>query len=84
MEKEEYEKSIFEYEDVQDAIACAREDGVEEGFEQGLEQGVIKGRIEGLSEAKRQLVRNMLAYGMDVKTISESTGLTHEEILGMQ
>ena len=84
MEREEYEKSIFDYEDVQDAIACAREDGVEEGFEQGLEQGVKKGRMEGLDEGKRQLVRNMLTEGIDLKTIARISGLNHEEIIGMQ
>lgn len=72
MEKEEYEKSIFEYEDVQDAIACAREDGVEEG------------RLEGLCEGKRQLVRNMFTEGFDLETIARISGLKHEEILGMQ
>ena len=84
MEREEYEKSIFDYEDVRDAIACAREDGVEEGFEQGLEQGVKKGRMEGLDEGKRQLVRNMLTEGIDLKTIARISGLNHEEIIGMQ
>ena len=76
MEKEEYEKSIFEYEDVQDAIACAREDGVEEGFEKGMEKGLAAG--------KKQLVLNMLAYGLDVETISASTGLTKDEIFKMR
>ena len=84
MEREEYEKSIFDYEDVQDAIACAREDGVEEGFEKGLEQGVEKGRMEGLNEGKRQLILNMLTYGLDAEVISASTGLSKDEILRMK
>lgn len=76
MEKEEYEKSIFEYEDVQDAIACAREDGVEEGFEKGMEKGLVAG--------KKQLVLNMLAYGLDTEIISASTGLSKDEIFRMK
>ena len=68
MEKEEYEKSIFEYEDVQDAIACAREDGVEEGVEKGT----------------RQLVQNMLAEGIALDIIARVSGLSNEEISKMK
>ena len=88
MERKEYKKSILEYKDVQGAIICAREDGVEEGFEkglnEGLEQGVKQGRMEGLDEGKRQLVRNMLDKGFDLALIAEISGLNHDEIIGMQ
>ena len=84
MERKEYKKSVLEYKDVQGAIICAREDGVEEGFEKGLEQGVEKGRMEGLNEGKRQLVQNMLTEGIDLETIARISGLNHEEIIGMQ
>ena len=80
MEKEEYKKSVLEYKDVQGAILCAREDGVEEGFEQGME----KGRMEGLNEGKCQLVRNMLAEGIDLEIIERISGLEQKEILAMQ
>ena len=80
MEREEYEKSIFEYEDVRDAIACAREDGVEEGFERGIEKGLK----QGLEQGKQQLVLNMLVEGIELETIVRISGLTHEEILAMQ
>ena len=76
MEREEYEKSIFDYEDVQDAIACAREDGVEEGFGKGMEKGMEAG--------KQQLILSMLAYGLDAEVISASTGLSKDEILRMK
>ncbi|MBR4919653.1 MAG: Rpn family recombination-promoting nuclease/putative transposase [Bacteroidales bacterium] len=76
MERKEYKKSVLEYKDVQGAIICAREDGVEEGFGKGMEKG--------LNEGKRQLVRNMLAKGLDPALIAEISGLTHEEIIRMQ
>ena len=80
MERKEYKKSVLEYKDVQGAIICAREDGVEEGFEQGME----KGRMEGLNEGKRQLVQNMLAEGIDLEIIERISGLEQKEILAMQ
>ena len=72
MERKEYKKSVLEYKDVQGAIICAREDGIEEGLE--------KGRMEGLDEGKRQLVRNMLAEGIAIETIARISGLSCEEI----
>lgn len=96
MERETYEKSILEYEDVQDAIACAREDslkegiekGFEKGIEQGLEQGLEKGRTEGLSkgqaEKEHQLVCNMIKEGIDITTISRISGLCESDILLLQ
>lgn len=92
MERETYEKSILEYEDVQDAIACAREDslkeGLERGFEKGIEQGLEKGKTEGLSKGQaikeHQLVCNMLKEGLDITTISRITGLSETEIHDLQ
>ena len=92
MERKEYKKSVLEYKDVQGAIICAREDGVEEGFEkgleQGLEQGVKKGRIEGLNEGKmaekRQLALNMIMEGIATETIARISGLSSEEIKALQ
>ena len=54
MEKEEYKKSVLEYEDVQEAVRYARELGIEEGREQGLEQGLEQGREKGLEQGREQ------------------------------
>lgn len=64
MEKEEYKKSVLEYEDVQAAVRYARELGIEEGRE----------------EEKRQLARNMLAKGLDPGFVAEISGLTEAEL----
>jgi len=84
MEKQEYEKSILEYEGVKDAVECAREDGERDGFEKGIEEGIErgieKGREEGISKSKIQIAQNMLEKGFDILTIVSITGLTENEI----
>jgi flagellar biosynthesis/type III secretory pathway protein FliH len=95
MEKEEYKKSVLEYEDVQAAVQYARELGIEEGREQGLEQGreqgleqgreqgLEQGRKEGREVEKRLLARNMLAEGLEPATVAKISGLTEGEILAL-
>ena len=87
MEKEEYKKSVLEYEDVQKAVRYAeklgREEGLKEGFEQGREQGIEQGREQGREEEKRQLVRNMLAKGLTPDLVADIAGLTEEEVRAM-
>ncbi len=68
MEKEEYKKSVLEYEDVQEAVRYAREQGLEQGLEQGR------------AVEKRQLALNMLAEGLDPATVARISGLTEEEL----
>ena len=87
MEKEEYKKSVLEYEDVQKAVRYAeklgREEGLKEGIEQGREQGIEQGREQGREEEKRQLVRNMLANGLTPDLVADIAGLTEEEVRAM-
>ena len=79
MEKEEYKKSVLEYEDVQKAVQYAHKQGLEQGLEQGREQG----REEGRETEKRILVLNMLAKGFDPDLVAEITGLREEEVRAM-
>ena len=76
MEKKDYEKSVLEYEDVQDAIAYARKTA--------LEEGKTEGEAKGEANATRTIAAKMLASGMDAATISSLTGLTEEEIQKLQ
>lgn len=71
MEKEAYKKSVLEYEDVQEAVRYAHEQGLEQGLEQGRE------------ERTRQLARNMLAKGLAPSLVAEITGLAVEEVMAM-
>ena len=69
MEKEDYAKSILEYQEVKDTIEYEREYARNEG------------RAEGLAEAKLTMAKSMLGKGIEIETIISITGLTAEEIM---
>ena len=75
MEKEEYEKSILEYDDVKDAIEYNRRLARNEGREEGREEGENTTRL--------LLVRNMLSKGLVPSLIAEISGLTEDEVLAL-
>ena len=83
MEKEEYKKSVLEYEDVQEAVRYAHEQGLEEGLAEGLEQGLEQGLEKGREERTFQLARNMLAEGLNPAKVAKISGLTEAEVLAM-
>ncbi|MDO6992720.1 Rpn family recombination-promoting nuclease/putative transposase [Brachyspira innocens] len=66
-----------------------REEGLQEGMEIGIEKGIEKGlqegRIAGIEEGRREeqiaIARSFKNAGIDIKIISENTGLTIEEVL---
>ena len=88
MEKDNYQKSVLEYEDVKRAVEYARETaakvffekGMEKGREEGMQQGVEKGREEGREEALLQTAKKLLARGMSVDDVSETTGLSIDRV----
>ena len=71
MEKQEYEKSVLEYEDVKEAMAYQREKGIEEGIEKGREEG---------REALLNAARNFLRMDLSVHDVAQATGLSEEEV----
>ena len=87
MEKEEYEKSVLEYEDVQDAMEyhhrIGKAEGFNDGFEKGMEKGVEEGREEGRA-ALLQTAKNLLNMGMSLADVAKATGLTEEQIQQFQ
>ena len=80
MEKEEYEKSVLEYEDVQDAMEYHHRIGKAEGFNDGFEKGVEQGREEALL----QTAKNLLALGISLADVVKATGLSEEQIRQLQ
>ena len=64
MEKQEYEKSILEYDDVKDAIEYNRK----------------LSREEGRMSALLQVAKNFLALGVPMADVVKATGLTEEQI----
>ena len=76
MEKEDYAKSIFDYQDVKDTIEYERECAREEG----RAEGKIEGLAEGKAEARLDMAKLLLEQGVNLEIISKTTGLTAEEI----
>ena len=75
MEKQEYEKSILEYDDVKDAIAYNRRLAREEGIQQGIGQG--------REEERRFLAKNMLAEGIAPAMVARISGLIEDDVLAL-
>lgn len=76
MKRTSTKKSILEYDDVKDAIDYHRRLAKAEG----KTEGIAKGRAEGIAETKRQIAAEMLKAGIDLNIITQTTGLTEEEI----
>ena len=55
-------------------------ENIEKGIKKGLEKGLKKGKEEGKKEEKIDIAKNMLKLNVDVNIISQSTGLSIEEI----
>ncbi|MBQ7489019.1 MAG: Rpn family recombination-promoting nuclease/putative transposase [Bacteroidales bacterium] len=87
MEKQDYEKSVLEYEDVKDAMKYHRKLGMDEGFEKGMEKGMKKGMEKGLEKGREEGIKallktaaNLLKMGMAPADIAKATGLTEEQL----
>ena len=76
MEKQEYEKSVLEYEDVKDAMDYHHRLGINEGYQKGLEEGREKGREEALINTALKL----LGMGFSVQDVAQATGLNEEQV----
>lgn len=72
MEKDNYQKSVLEYEDVKRAVAYAKETAAKEFYEKGME----KGREETLLHTAKKL----LELGISIADIMKATGLSEEQI----
>lgn len=81
MEKEDYAKSIFDYQDVKDTIEFERDRAREEGRVEGEAIGEARGRAEGETITKLAMAKGMLEKGIDLNTIVSITGLSVEEIV---
>ncbi len=88
MEKQEYEKSVLEYEDVKDAMdyhhrmgfAEGMEKGMEKGIEKGIEKGMKEGWEEGKKQVKQEMIANMLEIGIALADIAKITGIPEDEL----
>ncbi len=80
----EYEESLKNYRDwysvMQTAEIRGLEKGIERGIKQGIKQGIEQGIEKGIEKGRTEIARTMLAKGMNIRTISELTGLSVDEI----
>ena len=68
----EYEKKeIYQY-DKQISLEDKRREGIKEGRREG--------RLEGIKNEKYSIAKNLKKSGLDIKFISENTGLSIEEV----
>lgn len=74
MEKEDYKKSIFDYQDVQTTIQYERE--------LAMAEGRAKGMAEGVAKEKLAMAKSLLEQGVGLEIIIKTTGLSAEEICG--
>ena len=57
---------------------------LESRYEEGIIIGEARGEARGEAQAKRDMVLKMLNAGMDVRTISEISGFTPEQIKALE
>ena len=72
----EVENMLFTEWDWKEAMKIEREEALEEGLTQG--------RAEGERKRSFDIAKKLLAMGLDLDTISKGTGLTAEQIKGIQ
>ena len=79
------------YDAKQEGIEQGKKEGIEQGKKEGREQGKKEGREQGKKEGMEQarteakaeklsIAKKLKQTGMDIKQISEITGLAEEEI----
>ncbi len=77
-------QELAQYEDREkkewDYRSALYQKGVNKGIEKGRQEGIEKGITEGGKKRNREIAKQMLAKGMNIKLIEELTGLTAEVI----
>ena len=68
----EYEESLKHYRDLKNCIDTS--------FDDGKAEGKIEGKIEGKYENQKETALNLHKLGFEIKTITQATGLSMEEI----
>jgi hypothetical protein len=88
-----YKRSILEYADVRDAIACERKDALEEGIligekryeergeKRGKRLGEKRGKRLGTEKTRIEVLKKMYKLNMSTDLITEVLGFTEEKIM---
>ena len=79
-ERRQYEKSLFDYNDINNSNVKHFREGKEEGIREGMEKGKEEGLREGERKKSLEIARKLKAAGMPTETIATMTSLPIEEI----
>lgn len=79
-ERRQYEKSLFDYNDINNSNVKHFREGKEEGLKEGKEEGLKEGLKEGEQKKALEIARKLKAAGVDNAVILATTGLPKEEI----
>ena len=75
------QKYIMDQKAIEDAgYEKGLKDGLERGIEQGIEQGIKQGIKQGEKKQNEIIAKKMKKQNLDIKVISEITGLSTKEI----
>ena len=66
--------------DIEEAVNRGYQEGIEKGMEQGLEQGLEQGIQQGMLQKQTEMIVNMYNKNIDIKTISEISNISIEDI----
>lgn len=61
-----------------------RAEGRAEGHAEGRAEGRVEGRAEGRAEEKKAIAKQFLAMGLTVEQVAQGSGLSIEEVKGLQ
>ena len=79
-EQASYEAQLDAYRVMNSAMARSKLDGKEEGIKEGMEKGIKQGIEKGSQLKAQEVARRLKELGVDPDIISQSSGLSREEI----
>lgn len=83
-DKWEKEKRRMEREAARKELEEATKKALTEGRAKGRAEGKAEGRAEGRAEGMLEVAKNLLSMDIPILQIMQATGLTQEQIKGLQ
>ena len=83
-DKWEKEKRRMEREAARKELEEATKKALTEGRAEGIAEGRVEGKAEGRAEGMLEVAKNLLSMDIPILQIMQATGLTQEQIKGLQ
>lgn len=83
-DKWEKEKRRMEREAARKELEEATKKALTEGRAKGRAEGIAEGKAEGRAEGMLEVAKNLLSMDIPILQIMQATGLTQEQIKGLQ